>query len=96
MLGTRVRPVVAANISAFPELRTVRIDSVCNFIGNERWLEKLESVFQGEFLTRRPIPWITEDSQEVVGTVRSAGGHGFTAGNVTFVVVHEAGYDSSG
>ena len=39
----------------------------------------------------KPIPWITEDSQEVVGTVRSAGGKGFTAGNVTFVVVHEAG-----
>ena len=67
------------------------LDSVCNYIGNERWLEKLESVYQDEFLVSRPIPWITEDSQEVVGSVRSAGGDGFTAGNVTFVVVHEAG-----
>lgn len=67
------------------------IDSVCNYIGNERWLENLESVFQEEFLAVKPIPWITEDSQQVVGTVRSAGGDGFTAGNVTFVVVHEAG-----
>ena len=60
-------------------------------MGNERWLEKLESVFQEEFLAAKPIPWITEDSQEVVGSVRSAGGHGFTVGNITFVVVHEAG-----
>ena len=57
-------------------------------------MEKLESVFHEEFLVARPIPWITENSQKVVGTVRSAGAHGFTAGNVTFVVVHEAGYDS--
>jgi len=54
-------------------------------------VEKLESVFQEEFLAAEPIPWITQDSQEVVGTARSAGGSGFTAGNVTFVVVHEAG-----
>jgi len=60
-------------------------------MGNERWVEKLESVFQEEFLAAKPIPWITQDSQEVVGTARSAGGSGFTAGNVTFVVVHEAG-----
>ena len=58
---------------------------------NERWLEQLESVFQGEFLAGKHIPWITEDSQEVAGSVRSAGGNGFTVGNVTFVVVHEAG-----
>jgi len=54
-------------------------------------LEKLESVFQERFLAAKPIPWITQDSQEVAGTVRYAGGNGFTAGNVTFVVVHEAG-----
>lgn len=26
------------------------------------------------------------------GTVRSAGGNGYTAGNITFVVVHAAGF----
>jgi len=48
-------------------------------------------VFQEEFLAGKHIPWITEDSQKVAGSVRSAGGNGFTTGNVTFVVVHEAG-----
>jgi cathepsin A (carboxypeptidase C) len=60
-------------------------------MGNERWLEKLESVFREDFLAAKPIPWITEDSQEIAGTARSVGGDGFTAGNITFVVVHEAG-----
>ena len=78
-------------IATFLELNHFRVDSVCNYIGNERWLEKLENVFQEEFLTVGPIPWITEYSQEVVGTVRSAGGNRFTAGNVTFAIVHEAG-----
>lgn len=50
-------------------------------------------MFKEEFLAIKPIPWITEDSQEVAGSVRSVGGDGFTAGNVTFVVVNEAGYD---
>jgi len=67
-------------------------DSVCNYIGNERWLEKLDSVFQEEFLAVKSIPWVTEESQEVAGTVRTAGGHGFTAGNVTLVAVDEAGH----
>ena len=86
----QVCSVLVDNFSALIEL-SGHLDSVCNFIGNQRWLEKLESVFREEFSTMKPIPWITEDSQEVVGTVRSAGGKGFTAGNVTFVVVHEAG-----
>ncbi len=36
------------------------------------------------------MPWILEDKQ--VGEVRSAGGDGFTAGNVTFVNVYDAGH----
>jgi len=54
-------------------------------------LEKFESVFKEGFLAGKHIPWITEDSQKVAGSVRSAGGNGFTAGNVTFVIVNEAG-----
>ncbi|KAJ7819506.1 carboxypeptidase C [Mycena leptocephala] len=53
-------------------------DMMCNFMGNERWLES--------------IPWVTAGSGKLAGAVRSAGGKGFTAGNVTFVTVFEAGH----
>ncbi|KAG0691958.1 Alpha/Beta hydrolase protein [Suillus ampliporus] len=36
--------------------------------------------------------WITMRSGKVAGTVRSAGGGGAGAGNVTFVTVHDAGH----
>jgi len=51
-------------------------------------LEKFESVFKEEFLAEKHFPWTIEDSQRLAGSVRSVGGN---AGNVTFVVVHEAG-----
>lgn len=59
--------------------------------GNERWLEQLESQFQSEFLSSKPTPWVTMETGRLAGEVRSAGGDGFSAGNVTFVNVHEAG-----
>ncbi|KAF8183774.1 serine carboxypeptidase [Mycena galopus ATCC 62051] len=67
-------------------------DMICNYMGNERWLEVLDSSFQSEFLAARPLPWVTTGSGMLAGTVRSAGGKGFTAGNVTFVTVFEAGH----
>jgi hypothetical protein len=39
----------------------------------------------------KSIPWVTTESGRLAGEVRSAGGGGFTAGNVTFVSVYEAG-----
>jgi len=59
--------------------------------GNERWLEELDTVFHKEFASAKTEPWITIESATEAGTVRSAGGSGNTAGNVTFVTVHEAG-----
>jgi cathepsin A (carboxypeptidase C) len=59
--------------------------------GNERWLEALEDDFHKEFVAAKPMPWITFESGKLAGTVRTAGGGGYTAGNVTFVTVHEAG-----
>lgn len=59
--------------------------------GNEAWLLALENDFQDEFVNSKPVPWVTMESGNVAGTVRSAGGKGFTAGNVTFVAVHDAG-----
>ncbi|KAJ7875369.1 Alpha/Beta hydrolase protein [Mycena olivaceomarginata] len=67
-------------------------DMMCNYMGNERWLEVLDSSFQDEYVTAQTIPWVTAGSGKLAGTVRSAGGKGFTAGNVTFVTVFEAGH----
>ncbi|KAF7345099.1 hypothetical protein MVEN_01673600 [Mycena venus] len=67
-------------------------DMVCDYMGNERWLEALDSSFQGEFAAAKPVPWITTGDGKIAGTVRSAGGQGFTAGNITFVTVFEAGH----
>ena len=64
---------------------------MCNFMGNERWVSKFDNIFHEEFASTEPLPWITEQSGRVAGTVRTAGGGGSTAGNVTFITVHEAG-----
>ncbi|GJE97833.1 serine carboxypeptidase [Phanerochaete sordida] len=67
-------------------------DMMCNFMGNEAWVEKFENKFHDEFAQSVPAPWLTLDSGRKAGLVRSAGGDGFTAGNVTFVQVFEAGH----
>ena len=66
-------------------------DAMCNFMGNERWVSKFDNVFHEEFASSSPTPWVIKGSRRVAGTVRTAGGSGLTAGNVTFVTVHEAG-----
>jgi cathepsin A (carboxypeptidase C) len=38
------------------------------------------------------MKWIPARSGRVAGEVRSAGGNGFGAGNVTFVNIFEAGF----
>ncbi|KII83244.1 hypothetical protein PLICRDRAFT_455809 [Plicaturopsis crispa FD-325 SS-3] len=67
-------------------------DMMCNFIGNERWVEALDSSFHDEFVKAEHLPWVTAESGRKAGLVRSAGGGGATAGNITFVAVHEAGH----
>ncbi|KAI0330115.1 carboxypeptidase C [Cubamyces sp. BRFM 1775] len=67
-------------------------DMACNYIGNERWVEQLENKFHEEFAKTPKQPWLTLDKGELAGWVRSAGGDGFTAGNVTYVQVHAAGH----
>src|ERR1700728_4593690 len=59
--------------------------------GNERWVEALEHDFHEEFAAAKPEPWFTIESDKIAGTVRTAGGNGNTAGNVTYVTVYEAG-----
>ncbi|KAF5317633.1 hypothetical protein D9611_014972 [Ephemerocybe angulata] len=67
-------------------------DMMCNYIGNERWVDALETKFAEEFKKTKAIPWIPLTTGKVAGTVRSAGTGLFTAGNVTFVEVYEAGH----
>ncbi|KAI0674083.1 carboxypeptidase C [Trametes maxima] len=67
-------------------------DMACNYIGNERWVEQLENKFHKEFAKTTKQPWVTLDEGKLAGWVRSAGGDGFTAGNVTYVQVHAAGH----
>ena len=54
-------------------------------------MEQLDTRFQKEFVAMEAAPWVTTESGVLAGTVRTAGGDGETAGNVTFVTVHEAG-----
>jgi len=67
-------------------------DLMCNYMGNERWLGELNTKFLEEFKETKPVPWFTSNSGRMAGEVRSAGGSGFRAGNVTFVNIHEAGH----
>jgi len=67
-------------------------DSMCNYLGQERWVTDFDNVYHSEFSSSVPIPWIVAETGKIAGEVRSAGGDGFTAGNVTFVTVHEAGH----
>ena len=66
-------------------------DSMCNYIGNERWVNELNTQFLDEFQASKPLPWVTIMKGKVAGEVRTAGGDGSTSGNVTFVNVFDAG-----
>ncbi|KAJ3526965.1 hypothetical protein NMY22_g9960 [Coprinellus aureogranulatus] len=68
-------------------------DMMCNYIGNSRWVEALETKFSSEYRQSKALPWISLESGRVAGSVRSAGNSAsFGAGNVTFVEVFEAGH----
>jgi hypothetical protein len=59
--------------------------------GNERWVEALPSRFHEEFSSAQSEPWVSPRTGVTFGEVRSAGGSGYTAGNLTFVTIYEAG-----
>ena len=54
-------------------------------------MSQLEHKLHKEFEKAPSTKWVTAKSGRVAGEVRSAGGGGFGAGNVTFVNVYEAG-----
>ena len=51
----------------------------------------MDSKFHDEFAASEAQPWITLSGGKIAGTVRTAGANEFTAGNVTFVTVYDAG-----
>ncbi|KAF7319314.1 Carboxypeptidase [Mycena chlorophos] len=61
-------------------------DMMANFIGNQRWVENLDTKFKAEFAISEARDWMLSGTNTVAGRVRSAGG-----GNLTFVEVYEAG-----
>ena len=102
--GSLTFHIILVDRSYFPERYDVQLYGMLqNFFetnthlptqGNERWVDQLPTRFLAEFQDAKPIPWVTTYNGRVAGEVRSAGGQGFTAGNVTFVNVYEAGYAS--
>lgn len=60
-------------------------------MGNERWVSKFANVYHEELVASEEKPWVMGAPRRVAGSIRTAGGRGSTAGNVTFVNVFEAG-----
>jgi len=65
-------------------------DFMCNFMGIEAWMERLESPFQADFTAAKSVNWTMGDKS--VGIVRSAGGAAHSAGNYTFVQMFDSGH----
>lgn len=64
-------------------------DWICNYMGVQHWMQKLEHNYHSEFAIAPARRWKTTESGLVGGEVRSAGPG---AGNVTFVQVYDAGH----
>jgi len=67
-------------------------DMMCNYMGNERWVDAMDSKFATEFRNTKSTPWTPLDPSIAAGEIRSAGGGDKTAGNVTFLNIYEAGH----
>ncbi|KAH8099460.1 peptidase S10 serine carboxypeptidase [Cristinia sonorae] len=65
------------------------VDSVCNYIGVELWMTRLQNDFHAEFSEAGNNLWRTKESGYLAGTVRGAGKG---AGNYTFVRIFDAGH----
>ncbi|KAI9204358.1 Alpha/Beta hydrolase protein [Polychytrium aggregatum] len=60
-------------------------DWICNWIGNEHWLEKMEWRGQDGFLSAGNLPWISYTTGSRAGTLR-------VYENLAFVKIFEAGH----
>ncbi|KAF7350509.1 Carboxypeptidase [Mycena venus] len=69
-----------------------KADMMANYMGNERWVENLDTKFKSQFVAAEGQPWSVPGAKEITGQVRSAGGGDGSGGNITFVTVFEAGH----
>ncbi|KAJ7145401.1 serine carboxypeptidase [Mycena crocata] len=69
-----------------------KADMMANYMGNERWVEQLDTKFKSEFSEAKGVPWTPAGSSNIAGQVRSAGVEEGRGGNITFAVVFEAGH----
>ncbi|EJD54382.1 serine carboxypeptidase [Auricularia subglabra TFB-10046 SS5] len=68
-------------------------DYMCNFIGNERWMERLGGhAMAAEFARAEKKLWGITGRSTPAGKVRASGGAPGGAGYFTFVEIHEAGH----
>lgn len=86
-----IRPGETPLSNSNADLWPLNKDAMCNYMGNERWVSKFANVYHEEFVASEGKPWVTGVSKRRAGTIRTAGGRGSSAGNVTFVNVFEAG-----
>ncbi|KAJ7696129.1 serine carboxypeptidase [Mycena olivaceomarginata] len=69
-----------------------KADMMANYMGNERWVENLDTKFKSQFAAAEGQPWSVPGSNEIAGQARSAGSGDGRGGNITFVTVFEAGH----
>ncbi|CED82787.1 serine carboxypeptidase [Phaffia rhodozyma] len=62
------------------------------YIGNLQWLEALDSPFKVEFNQAKLSPYVVIGGKKKMGSVKVAGAQGFTAGNLAFVSIEQAGH----
>lgn len=67
-------------------------DFMCNYKGIEMLVDELDNVFKAEYNAAKFSPYVTLGGTKKEGLVKVAGAQGFTAGNLAFVRVHEAGH----
>jgi cathepsin A (carboxypeptidase C) len=66
-------------------------DMMCNYVGNQQWMEALENPFQQEFNAAKLVPFVTLKGKKdkKVGSIKVAGPG---AGNFTYVSIERAGH----
>uniref|UniRef100_A0A0W0G1Q7 Putative serine carboxypeptidase n=1 Tax=Moniliophthora roreri TaxID=221103 RepID=A0A0W0G1Q7_MONRR len=63
-------------------------DAICtNYVGQERWVEALDTSHHDEFIKAKLLPWYDSATGRQAGEVRSAD----TVGNLTYVRIYDAG-----
>jgi len=60
-------------------------DFICNYLGNQRWVQEMVWPGQPDYLAAKPMPWVPHGSKKRAGSSQSAGG-------LTFLRIFAAGH----